>query len=283
LKQVAKRLKPSKLAVVMTGELADCFPDKKSGVQYIKKAVETAFTKTQIKYANIKGELTDGDDALFLAAANWCASAKFLADEFKNCIFADMGSTTTDIIPIINGTPTAHTTDFMRFLYSELVYTGVLRTNTAALTNYLYIKGRKCTFASEYFANTADVHLILGHITEDEYTCETADGAGADLLSAKRRLARTLCADLTEITDEEIRDIAGQYYHAQLDHIKEALENTAQKHELNHVIACGIGEFAIKKAALRAGLKTTLLSEIYGKKISSVFPAYAAAKLMEKI
>lgn len=31
LLDIAKRLKPEKVAVVITGELADCFPDKETG------------------------------------------------------------------------------------------------------------------------------------------------------------------------------------------------------------------------------------------------------------
>lgn len=282
LESIAARLKPSGVAVVMTGELADCFPSKKSGVQYIKKAVETAFDSSKIRYVNVEGRLTEGKNILSLAAANWCASASLIAEEFEDCILADMGSTTTDLIPIINRRPAAHTTDFLRLLHSELVYTGVLRTSVATLTNHVHIRGRRCRLSTEYFANTADVHLLLGNITPAEYTCETPDGAEPDLPSSKRRLARTLCSDLTEITDKELYKVAEQLYQAQLEHIQEALEDIAHTHKLRHVVACGIGESILKTAAEKAGLNVSLLSNRYEERISQVFPAYAAAKLMEQ-
>ena len=282
LSLVAQRHHPSEVVVVMTGELADCFCDKKSGVRYIKKAVEDAFSTTRVTYIDVSGKLTDGCNESSLAASNWCASARFLADEFENCIFADMGSTTTDIIPIVSGTPVAHTTDLKRLLHNQLVYTGLFRTNIAALTNHVYLRNRECKIASEYFANTADIYLILMHISESSYTCETPDGGGKDLLSAKRRLARIVCAGLEELADEEIYTLAKQIYKMQVEQITGVFEKMAQEYELDQIVVCGIGEFVLGRAALNAGLEATFISERYGKKISSVFPAYAAAKIIEK-
>ena len=45
--------------------------------------------------------------------------------------------------------------------------------------------------ASELFALSADVHLILGNITEKQYTCETADGRGKTVPEALARLAQS--------------------------------------------------------------------------------------------
>ena len=36
LKEIAQRLQPEKVAIVMTGELADCFEDKEQGIRFIK-------------------------------------------------------------------------------------------------------------------------------------------------------------------------------------------------------------------------------------------------------
>jgi hypothetical protein len=281
--EIAERLKPEKLAVVMTGELADCFLDKKSGVESIKTAVEAAFSDSQVRYVNVRGELTDGADMISLAAANWCASVRFLADEFENCVFVDMGSTTTDVIPIVNASPVAHATDFQRLLNCELVYTGVLRTAVAALVHHVDIGHRRCAVAAEFFANMADVHLLLGHIREEDYTCETPDGAGRDVLSAKRRLARLLCADLSEVGDDVLYDVAEQVHRVQVQRVREALRRVAERYAIGEVVACGIGEFLVQEAAWSLGMGVTLLSERYGVRISKVFPAYAAARLMGKI
>jgi len=47
-------------------------------------------------------------------------------------------------------------------------------------------------------------------ISEDDYTCDTPDGAGKTRTDAMRRLARVVCADLTEIGEKEIASIAAQ-------------------------------------------------------------------------
>ena len=285
LSKIAERFKPRRLAVTMTGELADCFPDKRDGVQAIKRGVEAAFSDSMIRYVDVNGMLTDGikGDELSLAAANWCASARFIAEEFEECVFVDMGSTTTDIIPIVSGIPSAHTTDFQRLLHGELVYTGMLRTSIAALTDHVHLRGRHYGLASEYFANTADLNLVRGIIGEEEYTCETPDGGGWDIASAKRRLARMLCADLEELDHGEMCEVAEELYRAQVDRIRKAIVGVAEEHSLSQIITCGIGEAVVEEVAVIAGLEITLVSEAYGKRVSSVFPAYTAARLMENV
>jgi uncharacterized hydantoinase/oxoprolinase family protein len=60
-----------------------------------------------------------------------------------------------------------------------------------------------------------------------------------------------------------------------------ALERQAQSHELTRVVAAGIGEGLIAEASAFLGLECLPLSQIYGEKISDIFPAYAAARLIE--
>ncbi len=45
-----------------------------------------------------------------------------IGKEIGDCVFVDVGSTTSDIIPIISGEHRAGLTDFERLLRSELVY-----------------------------------------------------------------------------------------------------------------------------------------------------------------
>ncbi len=66
---------------------------------------------------------------LTVAASNWVATALVVADEVPDAILIDMGSTTTDIIPIVGGVVRAiGLTDPDRLASGELVYTGALRT-----------------------------------------------------------------------------------------------------------------------------------------------------------
>ena len=281
LKEAADRLQPDKLSVAMTGELADCFSDKEEGIRFIMDAVENAFD-CEIRYVNNEGSFnTPSDDIQKLAAANWAASADLIGSEVGDCIFVDVGSTTSDIIPIIDGKHRAGHTDFSRLLRSELVYAGTLRTNVATLLDSVKVRDGTCRLSSELFATTADAYLLLGDITQQIYTCETADGAGNTKTDAARRLGRVVCADLTEVSEEDIMSIAKQVKEKQVSLLCDAIFDVAQKHGLNTIASAGIGEFMIKEAAKRLGFDLISVSEKWGSEISKVFPAYAAARMLE--
>ncbi len=281
LGEIIHRLKPVKVGVVMTGELADCFPDKKQGVSFIIDAIDAVFPGAL--YMNNRGKFIDSSgDIRSLAAANWTASA-LLAGKEHDCIFADVGSTTTDLIPVKHGRPLAGTTDFQRLGRHELLYRGILRTNIAALMERIELGSNNYRLSSELFAQTADANLLLGNINQEDYTCETADAAGKTSKDAAIRLARVVCADTSELDHEEIMYIARQVYNHQRDELAEAMGILASQHSIDNVVGAGLGEFLVHDAAEHAGLNCTLLSEKYGSYISKVFPAYAVAYLVNDI
>ena len=277
LLDIACRLKPEKAGIVITGELADCFPDKDAGLSSIIDAVNNAFSDAY--FLDSSGIFTK-EKKRSIAAANWMASALLVGSEYGDCIFVDIGSTTADIIPIVNGKPQAARTDFERLKNSELVYTGVLRTNIAALLKSVNLNGETCGLSSELFAISADAYMVLGLISADQYSCDTPDGAGKTTIDARRRLARVVCADLTEIGESDLFSIANQVMEKQVRDIKEALLIVAKRRGASKVVACGLGEFLAKKAARECGFEIILLSEKYGTELSKVFPAYAVARLL---
>ncbi len=279
LAEIGKRLKPERVGVVITGELADCFPDKEAGLSFIMDAANNAFKDAW--FLDSSGTFTK-EKKRSIAAANWRASVLVVGQDFDNCIFVDIGSTTTDIIPIKKGKTLAAATDFERLMRSELVYSGVLRTNIAALLNAVELRGASSRISSELFAITADAYLVLGMISQEDYTCDTPDGAGKTILDAKRRLARVVCADLTEIGDNEVVSIAEQAAKKQTMDIGATIEEVAKRHDLDRIVACGLGEFLAEKVACELGFGIDLISEKYGKEISKVFPAYAVARLVKE-
>ncbi|VVB93193.1 4-[[4-(2-aminoethyl)phenoxy]-methyl]-2-furanmethanamine-glutamate synthase [uncultured archaeon] len=279
LLDIAGRLEPEKAGVVITGELADCFPDKETGLSSIIDAVNNAFPDAY--FLDSSGIFTK-EKKRSIAAANWMASALLVGSEYEDCIFVDIGSTTADVIPIVSGTPRAARTDFERLKNSELVYSGVLRTNIAALLKNVNLDGAECGISSELFAISADAYVVLGLISADEYTCDTPDGAGKTIIDAKRRLARVVCADLSEIGESDLLSIANQVMEKQVRDIKDALLIVSKKQGVRKVVSCGLGEFLAKKAAQECGFEIILLSEKYGAELSKVFPAYAVARLLSE-
>src|SRR5262245_36666371 len=96
------------LAVTMTGELCDCFETKRQGVEAILDAVVAAAAKLPIRVWRTDGRLVTPAEAIstprLTAAANWHALATF-AGRFAatgSALLIDIGSTTTDIIPLLN-------------------------------------------------------------------------------------------------------------------------------------------------------------------------------------
>ncbi|MGZ8932808.1 MAG: hydantoinase/oxoprolinase family protein [Halobacteriota archaeon] len=282
LRRVKNEFRPERVGIVITGELADAFASKKEGICSIAAAVSSVFSKSY--YLNVYGELTQGiaeEDAHLYAASNWAASAAFLAKSVKDCIFADVGSTTSDVIPIKSGKPIAPTTDFERLRQYELIYTGVLRTNIATILHCVNLSGKKYKLSTELFSITADVYRVLGNIDDADYACDTPDSQSRDLEACYQRIARVLLCDVSELGRENVHEVAKQVEHAQINELAEALEFQAREYELHTIVGAGLGEFLIANAALKVGLKFRLLSQQYGRTLSNVFPAFAVAQLVQ--
>jgi uncharacterized hydantoinase/oxoprolinase family protein len=65
--------------------------------------------------------------------------------------------------------------------------------------------------------------------------------------------------------------------------IADAINEVAKSHELETIVACGLGEFLIKEAVNEHGFDIIPMSERYGKELSKVFPAYAVARLVKEM
>lgn len=224
--------------VVMSGELADCFENKLQGISFIVGEVQKAFP----------GARFYGMDAKFheqpvpqLAAANWLASADYLRTKYPDAILLDIGSTTADIIPLGNFEGLLGLTDLNRLQKGFLLYTGMLRTNIAAILQAVDLNGIQTPISSEYFAISADAHLVLGHITPDEYTCDTPDHKEKTRTASLKRLARVVCADLDEIGEEGALQIARQAHERQKTAVCDAVRACARSHGSQEILVAGIG------------------------------------------
>ncbi|AAB98845.1 conserved hypothetical protein [Methanocaldococcus jannaschii DSM 2661] len=272
------------VALVMTAELADCYKTKKEGVEDIIDKVEKAFN-CPVYVFDVNGNFLTSEEAkknyLDVSASNWNATAKFVAEFIKDsCILVDMGSTTTDIIPIKDKEVLAEKTDLDRLMNNQLVYVGTLRTPVSFLANKIEFRGKLTNLSSEYFAITADISLILNKITEEDYTCDTPDGAGKDFESCLTRLVRVLCADREMVKDDELIDFANKLYNKLLELIRENVDTIAKRYNLNDVVITGLGEEILKDALDEYNIIS--IKETYGKDVSLATPSFAVAKLLQK-
>ena len=278
------------VGAVMTEELCGCFNTKREGVLYIKRAVSNIFENMKFFdiYCTFRNNSYVDKNPLSFAATNWLASAKFISEEYKNAIFVYIGSTTTDVIPIVEGEVKVKRTDFERLKSGELIYSGVLRTDVPHLLKRVKIREEEYRTSSELFAITADVYLILECIKRGNYRCETTDSyaflseeEAKNRISAMRRMARVVCSDLEEMGEECAVSIAEQVKGAQVEELIDSMKRIKEKYGLKKVVSAGIGDFIAKEAADLLNIEFLSLSSIYRKTISAVFPAYAVAKLLE--
>jgi len=225
-------------AVVMSGELADCFRSKIEGIRFIVDAVRDVFPDA-VFY---------GTDADFhrgavaeLAAANWLVSADYLMERYRGGLLVDFGSTTTDIIPLVSLDALRGLTDLHRLQSGTLVYTGLLRTTLPAVIREVSLSGTPTPLCPEYFACSADAHLVLGHITSEDYTTDTPDGKARDRESCLRRLSRVVCADLDEIGEEGACAVAEAFWDAQRSLLCTAVDAIQRRYGTGEILCAGVG------------------------------------------
>ena len=160
-------------AVTMTGELCDNFETRAHGVREILGVVAQVLGKDRTwVYAGPQGWRSIAEVVAlgpqWVASANWRALADLVALRYDNAILIDIGSTTTDIIPIVAGKIASRgSDDATRLSHDELVYTGVVRTPLMAVCGSVPFDGRWQRVTAEHFANTADIYRLLGELPDD--------------------------------------------------------------------------------------------------------------------
>ena len=162
IKLIKKKLgKTNYHAITMTAELSDIFPDRKHGVKHVVNLSSKILGEKNIFFYSKKIFLKKKSAIkkhFELNSMNWHATASFISNFFPNCILVDIGSTTTDIIPIKNKEIISKdVSDYQRLKSNELIYLGVLRTPIQAVE-------KKKNLINENFANLSDVYRVLNKI-----------------------------------------------------------------------------------------------------------------------
>jgi len=276
------------LAVTMTAELSDVFRNRKEGVLSVIDAVDKAFPDIPAYLLSLSGDLVPLKKSrkrpLNFAATNWLASALFVATIHPDCILVDVGSTTTDIIPIRHGRVNVKgLTDMDRLSSGELVYTGALRTNPNTVASLVPINGQICRVSAEYFAVMADVYFILGRLSSEKYICSTPDGREKSLPAARERLARLICSDRDVMRDEEISKLAAYLFEKQLQQVAEGLLQVLSRLKDGYrlpLVVAGSGSYLCEEIGRRLGLTILDLGKEWSEKTLSALPSLSVAHLL---
>jgi len=257
LKNLVSTLPPfDNLALTMTAELCDCYANKAEGVTAI---VESALSLTAPENIHVWG--TDGDfhtvpsilaQPAQAAAANWLALAT-LAARFAakgSGILIDIGSTTTDLIPLVNQKPSPQgRTDTERLRSGELIYAGVRRTPVCALGHEVVWRGAPTGLCAELFATTHDVYLTTGDCDPDPSDHQTADGRPATVQAARDRLARMVGADRETFSTADANELAGTLDSMLLDRLILAGQRVLGSNTPCSAVISGSGQFLARRVA----------------------------------
>jgi probable H4MPT-linked C1 transfer pathway protein len=263
-------------------------------VDAILRAVANVSRSRPVKVWSTDGVFLTTTEAranhLKVAAANWHALATLAGQYMPEgmAVLVDVGSTTTDIVPLLDGRPVPlGKTDPDRLAWQELVYTGVRRTPVFGVTRE--------RVAAELFATTYDVYLVLGNLPENEADTDTADGRPATRQYAYDRLRRMLCGDRETISAELVEQLAHDVMMYQRGLILDAFGQTwcAFQSELDRqgrrryerykrtAVVCGSGEFLAQSVTVGHEDCEAVLSvaDRLGPAVSACAPAYAVAVL----
>lgn len=281
------------VAITMTGELSDIFSNRHQGVITLADHLEAAFPGKTHYWCGTRSfydAKTAKQKPADVASMNFLAAAEFTARRVRDGLYIDMGSTTTDIIPVANGRAVPYgLTDAERLETGELVYTGLTRTALMGLIDRMPFQGRSTALTHEYFATIADVYRILGTLPKGVDLHDTADGKGKSVEESVDRLARMLGRDASDGVSEDWIGVAKVYAERQLKLIEDGLRQVLSKHTETpqRVVVCaGIGADVISTLASRLDLDQTRFEDVANAnddcrlEASHAAPAVAVAQLL---
>jgi probable H4MPT-linked C1 transfer pathway protein len=283
---------PRRLVATMTGEIADCYPSRAAGVSHIVESLVDAAERLgcattpgiYLLDGRIVGPAEAKAEPLLAAASNWHALARLAAAHTATdrCLLIDVGSTTTDIVPLESGRPAPQSFDDAgRMLAGELVYSGVERTPLAAVVRSLPHRGLRRPVAAERFADSRDVWLLLGDLAEQEDHRDTADGGPATRNAARIRLARSLLIEPAEYSLADATTAAEAFAAVQARLLARAIGRVAAGcgWRPTAAVISGHGERLARLALERAGFTGPIVSlpEVLGADVSRAAPAHALA------
>jgi (4-(4-[2-(gamma-L-glutamylamino)ethyl]phenoxymethyl)furan-2-yl)methanamine synthase len=253
--------RPARHAVTMTAELSALFDDRLSGVVALVDWASEHLDGPLAIYGGEAGFLSPeqaADYAADIASANWHATAAFVATQLTDALLVDIGSTTTDLVPIVEGRLAAlGTNDGERLAEGELVYTGAVRTPIMALAERLPFAGQEVALVAEHFATIADAHRLAGGLPDGADQQETADGRDKSLAASRSRLARVVGRDAEDAPDEAWDALARHIAELQLRRLHDAAAKLLSRRPGDMppvLVGCGAGRFIAERLADRLGL-----------------------------
>ena len=287
LEAMAAELGPAAgTAVTMTAELSDAFRTKREGVGFVLDAVsrvaagDVAVFTTDAGFLDVAAARTRPLD---VAASNWMATATLAAGHVKDGLLVDIGSTTTDVIPLRDGRVVARGRTGSR---APRVRRAGLHGGGAHQRG-----GRGVPRATGRRRLPGGRRVLRRHRGRPRPAGQPGPGRlhrarpptarPPTREFAAERLARVVCADVEMLGPAAIEAIAAAVADAQVRSIAAALAQVASRVGPSPpVVATGQGAFLAHQAAARCGLASSDLSAWLGVDVGTAAPAVAVAWLL---
>ncbi|MCB1507109.1 MAG: hypothetical protein KDJ47_19260 [Hyphomicrobiaceae bacterium] len=285
-----------RIGVTMTGELSDLFDDRREGVSVLAEWLTWELGDHIRFWAGSRGFGTC-DCAIEhhqdVGSTNFLATATLIGERHPDALLLDFGSTTADVIPILDGKPQPiGLTDAVRQGNGELVYTGYTRTAVMGVTTSALFKGQWVGLARENLANMADVRRIRGELDPAVDLHDTADGRGKTVEESTQRLARMLGRDAGEGSAMDWQLTARYIAECQMRSIHDGMLAVLSAHPSlwgGRLVSAGIGTDVVNVLALRTGLQPLTFGRFCGSsrelslKATYSAPAVAIALLLDRV
>lgn len=263
------------VAITMTGELSDLFITREQGVQTLVDRLTEKFG-TAARFWGSRKFFDTAEDAKanfakvastnFLATATLAGRRLAATGQPTNALLIDMGSTTTDLIPIVAGAPAPRgLTDPDRLTSGELVYTGLTRTSVMSVCTRAPFAGKWQTLAREYLATMADARRVLGSLPDGLDVHATADGRGKSQAESVARFARMFCREPADGNLATWQQAARHVVELQLRSIQDGCEQVISgMARTETVVATGLGTSTAAEIARRLQLPCQTFSQLVG-------------------
>jgi probable H4MPT-linked C1 transfer pathway protein len=224
----------SRHAVTMTGEMVDLFADREQGVRVLVQTLAARLGNFARFFAGQRGWLGVADALVEwrgVASANWLATSQWVATQLPDALLIDIGSTTTDIVPIVDARVASRgSNDATRLVTGELVYQGVARTPLCGVAHRIAFRGETAGVMNEWFATSADVYRLTGELWPPHDQHPSADNGPKTVDASCARLARMIGCDAADASADEWRAFAHTWRLEQLRTIGASVAQVCDAH-----------------------------------------------------
>lgn len=277
-------------AVCLVNSITGYFPTHRIGLERLNRLLTRAFASEPVYHLTAGGELVSVADSpahviYEFMGTNFYGSAALGAKATEAGIVVDVGTSSTDIIPVAGGRPrplAAGRADYNRFVTSELHMWGLLYTPVELLCPRVMFRGALSGIVPGV-AKTGHTHALLGYV--DAEVLRKDFQTTWSFKDAHERMAHMMCLDPELVTDDEIMAISQYVHEQQIDQTAAAIERVARQAGVDlsrqPVVAMGLAkDVIVAPAARRVGARvldpTESLPKVRRNVVSAVGTAVAA-------